>query len=113
MMAVFDISDGHFVAQAPIGDNVDTTVFDPGTGLLSSSTGDGIITIIHEDSPDKYSSADIVKTHDGSKTMALDPKSHQLFVPSGDVKFLDPEVKGGRPKKTIVPGSAAILVFGK
>lgn len=113
MLAVFDSRDGHFIAQAPIGDNVDTTAFDPATKFIFSSTGDGVVTIIHQNDPDKYTPADIVKTHDGSKTMALDPKTHRIFVPSGDVKFLPPETPGGRPKKTIVPGTFAILVMGK
>ena len=111
VLAVYDSRDGHFIAKATIGDNVDTTVFDPATALIFSSTGDGVVTIIHQDSPDKYSATEVVKTHEGSKTMALDPKTHKIFVPSGDVKFLPPENPGGRPKKTIVPGTFAILVF--
>jgi DNA-binding beta-propeller fold protein YncE len=113
VLAVYDSRDGHFVAKATIGDNVDTTAYDAATRLIFSSTGDGIVTIIHQDSPDKYSVADVVKTHDGSKTMALDPKTHRIFVPSGDVKFLPPEKSGDRPKKTVVPGTFAILVFGR
>jgi len=112
MLGVYDSRDGHFVTNATIGDNVDTTAFDPATGFIFSSTGDGIVTIIHEDTPDKYSVAEVLKSHDGSKTMALDLKTHQIFVPSGDVRFLPPEKTGGRPKKTIVPGTFAILVFG-
>ena len=113
LLAVFDSSDGHFVAKASIGDNVDTTAFDPATRLIFSSTGDGVVTIIHQDSPDQYSSAEVVKTHDGSKTMALDPNTHRIFVPSGEVKMLPPQKPGDRPKKSIVPGSYAILVLGQ
>ena len=111
-LAVFDAQNGHFVAQVPIGDNVDTTAFDSATKLIFSSTGDGIVTIVRQDGRDKYSPAGAVKTHDGSKTMALDPKTHRIFVPSGQVKMLPPQKAGDRPKKTIVPGSYAILVLG-
>jgi len=113
MLGVFDSSDGHFVAKATIGDNVDTTAFDPATKLIFSSTGDGVVSIVHQDTPDQYSSAEVVKTHDGSKTMALDPRTHRIFVPSGDVKMLPPQKPGDRPKKSIVPGSYAILVLGQ
>jgi len=113
VLAVYDSHDGHFIATATIGDNVDTTAFDAATGLIFSSAGDGIVTIIHQDSRDKYSLAEVVKSHDGSKTMALDPRTHKIFVPSGDVKFLPPEKTGDRPKKTIVSGTFAILVFAK
>jgi DNA-binding beta-propeller fold protein YncE len=113
MLVVLDAGNGQVVANAKIGDDVDTTAFDPATGLIFSSTGDGVVTIIHEDSSDKYSAAEIVKTHPGSKTMAFDIKTHQLFVPSGDVKFLPPAAPGGRPKKTISPGTHSILVLGK
>ena len=113
MLIVLDSSDGHLVANAKIGDDVDATAFDPTTALIFSSTGDGVVTIIHQDSPDKYSAADVVKTHPGSKTMAFDAKTHKLFVPAGDVKFLPPATSGARPKKTISPGTYSILVIGK
>ncbi len=113
MLVVFDARDGHVVGQVPIGDNVDTTAFDPSTKLIFSSTGDGIVTVIHQDSVDNYSRVDVVKTHDGSKTMALDPRTHRIYVPAGEVKFDPPDTPGGRPKKTITPGTFEILVFGK
>jgi len=112
VLGVYDSHDGHFVAKATIGDNVDTTAYDPVTGLIFSSTGDGVVTVIHQDTADKYSTAEVIRSHDGSKTMALDLKTHQIFVPSGDVKFLPPEKAGGNPKKTVVPGTFEILVFG-
>jgi len=113
VLGIYDSRDGHIVDHETIGDNVDTTAFDPATGLIFSSTGDdGVVTIIHEDAPDKYSPTEVIKSHNGSKTMALDVKTHQIFVPSGDVKFLPAETPGGLPKKTIVPGTFAILVFG-
>jgi len=112
VLGVYDSRDGHFVAKAAIGDNVDTTAYDPVTGLIFSSTGDGVVTVIHQDAADKYSTEEVIKSHDGSKTMALDLKTHQIFVPSGDVKFLPPEKAGGNPKKIVVPGTFAILVFG-
>ena len=58
----------------PIGTRVDGNVFDPETGIVASSTGDGAIHIFHEDSSGKLSAVEVVKAEYGAKTMALDPK---------------------------------------
>jgi hypothetical protein len=45
--------------------------------------------VIRQDSPDKYSVAETVKTLPRAKTLALDPKTHQLFLstaPQGSLK---------------------------
>jgi DNA-binding beta-propeller fold protein YncE len=82
VMAVVNAETGKVVATLPIGDHVDATAFDPATALIFNSTGDGNIYIFHEDSPDEYSLVEQVPTRPGSKTMALDPKTHHLFVPA-------------------------------
>ncbi|HWY70268.1 MAG TPA: hypothetical protein VNX88_16485 [Terriglobales bacterium] len=113
MLAVFDLNTGRYITQSPIGDNVDTSSFDPDSKLIFSSTGDGWVTITHEDTPDTYTLVEKIPTHDLSKTMALDPKTHKLFVPAGDVKWLPPAQPGGRPVKRIAPGTFRMLVIGK
>jgi len=113
MLAVFDLGTGRYTTQSPIGDNIDTSSFDPETKLIFSSTGDGLVTVTHEDTPDSYSVVEKIQTHDMSKTMALDPKTHRLFVPAGDVKWLPPAQPGGRPVKRIAPGTFRMLVIGK
>jgi len=112
-LAVFDLTTGRYITQSPIGDNVDTSAFDPETKLIFSSTGDGWVTMTHEDTPDNYSVAGKIQTHDLSKTMALDRKTHRLFVPAGDVKWLPPAQSGGKPVKRIAPGTFRMLVIGK
>ncbi len=74
LMIVVDAENGKVVAKAPIGDGVDASGFDPETGMIFFSCRDGTLTIIHEDSPDKYTLVETVKTKAGSKTMALDLK---------------------------------------
>ncbi|MGB8914702.1 MAG: YncE family protein [Candidatus Sulfotelmatobacter sp.] len=83
-MAVMNADTGHVITTLPIGDHVDATAFDPASGLIFNSNGEGTITVIHEDSPDKYSSVENVKTVPKAKTMALDPKSHQLFLSTAE-----------------------------
>jgi len=82
VMAVVDANSGKVVANYPIGDHVDTSVFDPAAKLVFDSTGDGHVAIFHQDSPDKYTFLENVPTTLGSKTMALDAKTHRLYVPA-------------------------------
>lgn len=82
VMAVVNAETGKVVATFPIGDHVDATAFDPTTALIFNSTGDGNVYIFHEDSPDHYSQFEKISTRPGSKTMALDPKTHHFFVPA-------------------------------
>jgi len=82
VMAVVDSDNGNVIVTLPIGDHVDASAFDPATGLIFNSTGEGTIDVFHEDSPDKYTAVQRIPTHAGSKTMALDAKTHQLLVPS-------------------------------
>jgi YVTN family beta-propeller protein len=84
VMAVLDADSGKVVTTLPIGDHVDATAFDPATKLIFNSNGEGTITVIHQDSPDKYSVVETVKTLPRAKTMALDPQTHQLFLSTAE-----------------------------
>jgi DNA-binding beta-propeller fold protein YncE len=80
VMAVLNADSGQVITTLPIGDHVDATAFDPETKLIFNSNGEGTISVIHEDGPDKYSPVETVKTVPRAKTMALDPKTHRLFL---------------------------------
>jgi DNA-binding beta-propeller fold protein YncE len=82
VMAVVNSDNGNVIVTLPIGDHVDASAFDPATGLVFNSTGEGTVDVFHEDSPDRYTAVQHIPTHAGSKTMALDAKTHQLLVPS-------------------------------
>jgi YVTN family beta-propeller protein len=84
VMAVMNADTGQVITTLPIGDHVDATAFDSASRLVFNSNGEGTITVIHEDSPDKYSIAETVKTLPKAKTMALDPKTHQLFLSTAE-----------------------------
>jgi YVTN family beta-propeller protein len=83
-MAVLNADTGQVITTLPIGDHVDATAFDPDSRLIFNSNGEGTITVIHQDSPDKYSVVENVKTLPRAKTMALDPKTHQLFLSTAE-----------------------------
>ncbi len=84
VMAVMNADTGQVITTLPIGDHVDATAFDPETKLIFNSNGEGTISVIREDSPDKYSVVETVKTLPRAKTMALDPKTHQLFLSTAE-----------------------------
>jgi DNA-binding beta-propeller fold protein YncE len=80
VMAVVDADSGKVITTVPIGDHVDATAFDPDSRLIFNANGEGTISVIHEDAPDKYSLVQTVKTAPHARTMALDSKTHQLFL---------------------------------
>jgi YVTN family beta-propeller protein len=84
VMAVMNADTGKVITTLPIGDHVDATAYDPQTKLIFNSNGEGTITVIRQDSPDKYSVVETVKTVPKAKTMALDPKTHQLFLSTAE-----------------------------
>lgn len=91
LVVVMNADNGKIVGPSfPIGARVDATVFDPATGLVASSTGEGTIHIFHEDSPDKLSAVETVKTEFGAKTMALDLQTHHLLVDTADFELPPP-----------------------
>jgi DNA-binding beta-propeller fold protein YncE len=84
VMAVLNADTGKVITTLPIGDHVDATAFDTETRMIFNSNGEGTVTVIHQDDPDKYSVVETVKTAPRAKTMALDPKTHRLFLSTAE-----------------------------
>src|SRR5580700_1411558 len=84
VMAVMNADTGHVITTLAIGDHVDATAFDPESRLIFNSNGEGTITVIRQQSPDKYSVVENVKTLPKAKTMALDPRTHRLFLSTAE-----------------------------
>lgn len=114
MMAVVNADTGKVITTLPIGDGVDANGFDPDTGFAFASCGEGVLTVVHEDSPEHFSVAQSVPTQRGARTMALDPKTHQIFLVTA--KFgpsPEPTAQQPHPRPTILPDSFIVLVVGK
>jgi DNA-binding beta-propeller fold protein YncE len=107
VMAISDYQAGRVVATVPIGMGVDGAGYDPASGNVFASNADGSLTVIHQDSPDKYRVAQAVETPQGSRNMGLDLTNHRLYVPSA--KF-GPVPAGGR-RGPLIAGSFAVLVI--
>jgi DNA-binding beta-propeller fold protein YncE len=84
VMAVVDADSGKVITTVPIGDHVDATAFDPDSRLIFNSNGEGTITVVRQDTPDKYSVVETIKTLPKAKTMAFDPKTHHLFLSTAE-----------------------------
>jgi DNA-binding beta-propeller fold protein YncE len=84
VMAVMDADSGKVITALPIGDHVDASAFDADLKLVFNSNGEGTVTVIRQDGPNTYSVVENVKTLPRAKTMALDPKSHHLFLSTAE-----------------------------
>jgi DNA-binding beta-propeller fold protein YncE len=114
LMAVVDADNGKVITTLPIGEGVDANAFDPETGFAFASCGEGVLTVAHEDSPDKFSVVENIPTQRGARTMAVDPKTHQIFLVTA--KFGPPPAAGAdnpRPRPAILPDSFVVLVVGR
>jgi len=115
MMSISDYSAGKVIATAPIGSGVDADRFDPGTGLAFSSNGEGSVTVVHEDSPDKFSVAQTIVTAPGARTMELDRASHRLFTVTARFGPVPAQTTADNPRRRppILPNSFILLVYGQ
>jgi len=114
LMAIVDADSGKLLTSLPIGDGVDATKFDPEANLAFASCGDGTMTVIHEDSPGKFSVVQTITTQKGARTMAIDPKTHHAFTVTANFGPPPaPTPEQPRPRPTILPDSFVVLVLGK
>jgi len=115
MMAVVNADTGKVIATPAIGEGVDANAFDPGTAFAFSSNGESAtLTVVHEDSPDKFTVVEDVPTKPRARTMALDPKTHEVFLVTADFGPRPAATPDNpRPRPPILPGTFVVLVFGK
>jgi hypothetical protein len=113
-LTMMDADTGKVLQSYPISAGVDANTFDPGTGLLFVSTREGMLHIYHEDSPDKLSEVESLKTEYGAKTSQVDPKTHRVFVSTSDFNPpAAPTEKQPHPLATAKPGNFRVLVYGR
>jgi YVTN family beta-propeller protein len=112
LMLMMDSTNGKIVGQVPIGSGVDSTWFDPQTGYAFSSSGDSTTTIAHEDSPNQLTVVQTLKTAPGARTMALDPVTHRIYMPTAEFNPPPAGAAPGRGRPSMVANTMKILVFG-
>lgn len=112
LMAVVDASNGKIVKTLPIGEGCDAAAFDAGTGTTYASNGEGTLTVINQDGKDHFSVTATIPTRKGARTMAVDGKTHQIYLCTAEWGPA-PEVKAGeRSRPPMIKDSFQILVVG-
>ena len=110
LMVVVNADTGAVVTTLPIGQGTDAAGFDPETGFAFSSNGEGTLTVVHEDSPDKFSVVDTVPTQPRARTMAVDLKTHQVFTVSAEFGPAPaPTAQQQRPRPPMLPGTFTLI----
>jgi DNA-binding beta-propeller fold protein YncE len=111
LMVVLDAKTGRVVTSIPIGEGVDATAYDHGTGLAFSSNGDGTLTVVGGEKPGVLEN---VKTPRRARTMTVDEKTHLLYTVTarfGPVP--SPTAEQPRPRPPIEPGSVTLYILGR
>jgi outer membrane protein assembly factor BamB len=110
-LVVVNADNGKVLQSFPIGDRVDATVFDPESKLVAASTREGTIHVFHEDSPDKLSSMETIRTEFGAKTMALDPQTHRFYSDTSEFNTPSATPAQPNPQPTAIPGSLHLMIY--
>jgi YVTN family beta-propeller protein len=113
MMVMLDTESGKVVGSVPIGAGVDGCAFDDATQLAFASCGDGTTTIAREEAPDKLTVLQTLKTERSARTMALDPQTHRIYLPTAQFQPPPSPSPGASPARpSVVPNTLKLLVYG-
>ena len=112
-MAVSDAASGKLITTLPIGAGVDGAAFDPVSGNAFASNGEGTVTVVHEDAPDKFRVVSTVPTMTGARTIAADPRTHRVYTVGAKFGPMPAAAAGstGRRRPPMIPGSFTLIVL--
>ena len=112
MMEMLDTTSGKVVASVPIGAGVDGCAFDDATQLAFASCGEGTTTIAKEEAPDKLTTVQTLKTERSARTIALDPKTHRIYLPSAQFEpVATPSPGASPPRPKMIPNTMKLSVY--
>ena len=112
-MVVMDAESGKIIASLPIGRGVDYAAFDPDAKLIFFSCSEGVLNVFREKSADSFEDAGAVTTQPSARTMAFDPKTKKIFLSAAEYVETPAATAGGRPQRSIKPGSFVVVVVSK
>ena len=112
LMAVVDAATGKVLKALPIGTGTDGVAFDPASASAYASNGEGTVTVVHEDGGGRFSVTATVPTRRGARTIAVDEKTHRLYLPTAAFAPLPADAKPGQ-RPTMVPGTFQLAVVGE
>lgn len=109
LLIVANATNGKIIDSLPIGTKCDGVAFDSTLKYVFASCGDGTLTIIHEATATDFAIVDIVPTKKGARTIALDKKTHRVYLPTAEFEPL-PLNASPDTRPQIIPGTFQILV---
>ncbi len=111
-LVVMDSDSGKVLQSFAISGGVDAAAYEAETGLIFASTREGLVHVFHEDSPDKFSEVEKIKTEVGAKTMGLDLKTHRLFLDTADFSPAPaPTAAHPHPRGEPIKGTFHVLIY--
>ncbi len=111
VMAVTDAKTGRQVARVKIGGGPDAAAYDPVRGLVFSSNGEGTLTVIRQQTPDRYVVAATLPTAKGARTMALDVTTGRVYLVTASFGPPPaPTADQPHPRPAILPDTFRVLV---
>jgi DNA-binding beta-propeller fold protein YncE len=113
-MIVLNYESGAVVASLPIGQGTDGAAFDPERHLAFSANGEGTLTVVRQENADTYTVIDNVKTQPRSRTLALNPANHCIYLSAAEFeKAPEATQDNPRPRPVMVKDSFSILIVGR
>jgi hypothetical protein len=113
LMAIVDADQGRVIATAPIGAGCDATAFDAQANLAFSANGDGTLTVVREETPNRFV-VENVTTKIGARTMAIDPQRQRIYLVTAEFGPRPaPTANQPNPRPSILPGTFSLLVLAR
>ncbi len=113
-LVMMNADSGKIIQSLPISGGVDGSVYEAATALLFVSTREGKVHIFHEDSSDKLTEVETLKTEFGAGTIGVDPKTHNLFLTTADFGPMPAATKEDpHPERKPIPGTFRVLIYGR
>ena len=113
LMLMLDSKSGKVVGSVPIGTGVDANAFDNQLQLAFSSNGEGTVTVAREVTPGKLVVVQTLQTQPSARTMALDPKTHRLYLAAATLQKTEENAAAGGHHRATVAGTFKVLVYGQ
>ena len=112
LMAEVDATSGRVLGSAPIGAGVDAAAYDPGLSLAFASCGEGVLSVVKPGAAGSLEVVQSLATRRGARTLALDERSHRVFLVTADFGPPPPATaEHPHPRGEMVPGSFRLLVL--
>jgi YVTN family beta-propeller protein len=112
LMVVLDAETGKVITTLPTGGRVDGAGFDPGLMRAYSSCGEGLLTVVQEESPNSFKVLANVPTQAGARTISVSEKTHRIYLPTAEFgPAPEKTADNPRPRPKVKPGTFTVLVI--